>query len=990
MNSFIQELVDQFVENWGHHSRNEIGALVVQVDSAQRNDALHAFVVQDVQQRLKRGSSVVVSEYQEFGSEIRRLVETELASFSESTAAKSAGTTQNPLSIGGDVTMPPQSKSSKKTDSVTIDPGANSNPVDRVGSAPYSGRFLHFELIEEIARGGMGVVYKARDTKLNRVVALKMIISGKLASEEEKFRFNLEAEAAAKLDHPGITPIFEVGEHDGQLYFAMKLVEGGSLADHLESYQNDFRKSARLVADISHAIHHAHQRGTLHRDLKPNNILLDLEQQPLVTDFGLAKNSEHDSDVTRTGVMLGTPGYMPPEQVSCGKNVTTAADVYSLGAILFAVLTGRPPFVGETAMETVMKVVQDEPPKPKSINSRTPLELDLIVDKCLQREPDSRYESAAALATDLENWLIGDPISVRAPSVASLARQWMKRNIRLAATSLLVGVLVACVATPLCLIGFGQNSLPGEVYQLLPNAESPPLAGMTLGLPKLNQSVGFFYVIFAVFLVSSAGAIAVALSKPSTMNDAVGVGIIAGIAVGISLFLLQFGWLIGGSVASSYTAFDLNLLAALSQSDSPTGADAEQLVLWHYPDLANVSSPANRNAILRKKIMEDHQLLFGLGNIFAAILTSMFFLPVVLAAGYYFRLMQKYDSRWRRFAGHLEFVLVAALLSLSLIWLLVTVSAWILPRGTFNGPEPSLPAMMISTLFTASAVWTIWNFEHWTRRVAMTAISIVFFGWFASAVFVEGTLHRDVFELVGSEDYRGAAERFDLQTRQGGTWTGSSASAIVMADLAGDKELGKKYRKKLDHDYVQFESAFQPTSAPTFLEAYLLTPESNEFLPRLARLIDYVETFSTENTYGTHRHQVLALAEYRAGNLEKAQAHLDLLPMDDLRQAVAEKRKVNHQLFDDFKGLVIQSMILFDQGKRDEAIEVLKDVNLYIQRIRAWSAKASNRNEFGLVLRAYYSLEVLFREAIGKVSGGDGGQDWIRANLNLKGFDVDY
>ena len=944
-------------------------------------------MIRDIQQRLVSGRDVVASEYQDFGSEIRRLAEAEIVANKKlnSRSTPEANDNSQPLSTEHDETLVPASELPVPDAAETISP-VQKAPL--TAPHPSSRQFLHFELLEEIARGGMGVVYRARDTKLNRIVALKMIIAGKLASEEEKFRFNLEAEAAAKLDHPGITPIYEVGEHDSQLFFAMKLVEGGSLADCLDDYTTDFRKAARLVADISHAIHHAHQRGTLHRDLKPNNILLDHDRQPLVTDFGLAKNAEHDTDITKTGVMLGTPGYLPPEQVSCGKNVTTAADIYSLGAILFATLTGRPPFVGETAMETVMKVVQDEPPKPKSLNARIPLELDLIVEKCLRREPETRYQSAAALAADLENWLNGDPISVRAPSVASLARQWMRQNIRLAATSLLVGVLIAFVATPLCLIGFGQNSLPGEVYSVLPNADAPPLAGMAFGLPKLNQSVGFFYIIMAVFLVSSAGAIAVAFSKPSTMNDAVGVGIISGIAVGISLFLLLFGWLFGGAVATSYTAFDLNLLASLSGQDADARAKAEDLLLWHYPDLGGAGDPGQRKWILQKKIIQDHQLMFALGNIFAAILTSMFFLPVVLAAGYYFRLKQRYESHWRRLLGHLEFVLVAALLSLSLIWFLVTVSSWILPLGTFNGPEPSLAAMIVSSVLTTVAIWAIWNFEHWIKRTVWIAASIAFFAWFASEVFVGDSLRADVVELVEAEDFRGAAERYDLQTRQGGTWFGSSASAIVLAAYAGDRDLTRKYCAKLRHDYVEWETRYWHNSAPVFLEALLIPTESSEYLPSLARLIDYVRQFSTADSYGTHRHQVLALAEYRAGDFEAAQTHLQRLEIDNFRDAVGEKRTVTHQLFDDFKGLAIQSMIFVEQGKRDEAIQALQDVNLYLKRIRVWAAE--NRTDFDLMQRMYYSLELLFKEAVEKVSGGDASSSWLDENLELRDLNTEY
>ncbi len=307
--------------------------------------------------------------------------------------------------------------------------------------------FGDYELLEEIARGGMGVVYRARQVSLNRTVALKMILAGQLAAPEDVQRFHREAEAAANLDHPNVVPIYEVGAHQGQHYFSMKLIEGGSLT----SRKLPAREAAALVVTVARAVHHAHQRGVLHRDLKPGNILLDAQGQPHVTDFGLARPVEGGQH-TRTGSILGTPSYMPPEQARAEKVLTTGVDVYSLGAILYELLTGRPPFRAETPLDTILQVLERDPVPPRQVKPGIDGDLETICLKCLDKDPQRRYSSAAALADDLERYLRGEPIAARPCSRWERLRKYARRK-PAAAALIAVSVLAAIVLIGILSIG---------------------------------------------------------------------------------------------------------------------------------------------------------------------------------------------------------------------------------------------------------------------------------------------------------------------------------------------------------------------------------------------------------------------------------------------------------------------------------------------------------------------------------------------------------
>jgi WD40 repeat protein len=311
---------------------------------------------------------------------------------------------------------------------VAGDPGTRGGPLE-LSSPSTSTRLGDFELLRSLGEGTMGVVFEARQVSLNRPVALKMIRAGLFAGEAEVRRFRIEAEAVAQLDHPRIVPIFGVGEHGDVRYFSMKLIRGGSLAQHLSAYPADPRAAARLVAEVARAIQHAHDRRILHRDLKPSNILLDEEGRPLVTDFGLAKRCGDDSDLTQSGAIVGTPSYMAPEQASGQKAAITArTDVYGLGAVLYALLTGRPPFVADTVLGTIEQVRGRPPAPPSRTNPRVGRDLETICLRCLEKDPRRRYASAEALADDLRRWLDGEPIAARPVGAAARAWMWSRRN----------------------------------------------------------------------------------------------------------------------------------------------------------------------------------------------------------------------------------------------------------------------------------------------------------------------------------------------------------------------------------------------------------------------------------------------------------------------------------------------------------------------------------------------------------------------------------
>jgi tRNA A-37 threonylcarbamoyl transferase component Bud32 len=479
-----------------------------------------------------------------------------------------------------------------------------------------------YEILDELGRGGMGVVCKARQVALNRVVALKMIRDGQLASTADVQRFRTEAEAVAQLDHPHIVPIYEVGERQGQPFFSMKLIEGGSLAQLLA--QRPPLATAglvRILEQVARAVHYAHQRGIIHRDLKPANILLDADGQPHVTDFGLARRLGTESSLTQTGAVVGTPSYMAPEQAGGKKVPTTAVDVYALGAILYEMLTGRPPYQAETALDTLLQVLDRDPAPPHAVNPRVDRDLELICLKCLAREPQARYGSAEALAADLGHWLAGEPISVRPPTLRALLRLWLRHHFSAAAWVLVIG-LVAGGVFGLRVWVYLVNDPKGltvGAYQRFPSLEPPWLAGtwsFSLWIQWLARSLTLPAIVLPGLLI-------LLLVRPKNRLAEVGAGAATGLIAALVGLVTSIGWAFICVTAVWPAGADLGLVSEAFAEGAEPGSPAMGRLLEKYPDLKNVPA-RERGRWLNAKIYVDLLARIPVGIALAAVFLLVF------------------------------------------------------------------------------------------------------------------------------------------------------------------------------------------------------------------------------------------------------------------------------------------------------------------------------------------------------------------------------
>jgi tRNA A-37 threonylcarbamoyl transferase component Bud32 len=600
--------------------------------------------------------------------------------------------------------------------------GATSRP-EAPATADDARELEEYELLEEIARGGMGVVYKARQRALNRVVALKMILAGSHASTSDVARFKREAESAAHLDHPGIVPVHEIGERNGLPFIAMGFVDGPSLADRLARGPLLPSEAVAIVSSVAAAVQYAHEHGVIHRDLKPANILLDRVGGPRVTDFGLAKRASVESGLTVTGQILGTPSYMPPEQAE-GKSdlVGPAADIYALGAVLYAALVGRPPFQAASPMETLIQVVSREPVPPRHLNAAVDRDLETIVLKCLEKLPDRRYASAADLGADLKRYVHGEPIVARGSNVPYGVRVWLRNRLQ---TTFWVA-LVAAVSSAImgyvvvsALVRALLDMIPGMYARYFPSVPQPPFLRISQAvlMPAPSGEFARFFLVAAVIvaMMLARGPIFAWLAKPLGRWDDLVVGFTAGLVSG-AVFSGLLGPIFGVMLGHIWSQADLELMVDADRiaRSRPAPHRIDPMIL-RYGDLRG-AQPRQRASRVRYKVAADSvagQLSGAALGLFAALILgpglslaeALFVGPLYRRRGRLLALIATYAE------------LIAPLLGV--VYSLLAIMLALVARG-FREMQVDVTFLLLTAILSLGqlvvAIYLVRSRVHWFKR----------------------------------------------------------------------------------------------------------------------------------------------------------------------------------------------------------------------------------------------------------------------------------
>lgn len=598
---------------------------------------------------------------------------------------------------------------------------SNSQPPDSLAQPTIIGDYL---VVDELARGGMGVVYRARHRKLGREVAMKVILSGQFASPIDVRRFEMEASSVASLDHPGIIPIYETGQHEGHHFFTMKLVEGGSLAKHITEIRRDLRRFVEIVAQIAEAIDYAHRRGILHRDIKPANILLDVNGHPVVTDLGLAKRTETDSDLTGTGGIVGTPSYMPPEQASASTETTTAADIYSIGAILYEGLTGQPPHKGDSPLATLMLAASAQPKPPSDLNRGCDRVLELVCMKCLSREPSDRYPSASMLANDLRCWLDGKAVSVRPKSFASLFSELIADQMSSALGAVIIGVVGGFltglpVYSNLAVGLFGDERAPFNMAKL--TASMPQLSVLDawwLHPPPWMSTLGF---LISILLSISLGIIIQRVVRPKEVRQAVAIGLVTGLLMTIVQFTL-YGIAINWQTFHLANAQKIEWLAHASLAPEQHRGWAVDRLNAAFPDLAN-AQPSERATLLGKAVSASIMLSTP-ANLLGVMLVCLSFSTIYCVFGtvHFHRLQSERLGRLSTITLYSEVMLIMTLaMAIIVLVIFFTFGMVINDSGVLPLPTKLIPMLIVCLAATIPG----WKKSPWYFRLPTYVICAV-------------------------------------------------------------------------------------------------------------------------------------------------------------------------------------------------------------------------------------------------------------------------
>lgn len=836
-----------------------------------------------------------------------------------------------------DETLPPRSQSPSAGRSANSD---NQPFADEptLGPSPIqaSSRFADvpgYELQHELGRGGMGVVYKARDQSLDRTVAIKMIIAGKLASEEDVRRFRLEAEAAARLDHPGIVPIYDIGEVDGNHFFAMKYVEGAALADRADLYRGDYRAAVTLLIEVAKAVHHAHQRGVLHRDLKPANVLVAEDGKPLVTDLGLAKKLDGDGELTQTGLVMGTPGFMAPEQASGSKEITTAADVFSLGAILHWLVTGFAPFRGETPLQVIMQTVEGSLPSLRKSMPGIDLGLELICQKCLQKEPNDRYSSAAALAEDLQAWLDNEPLSVRPPSAVTLAKLWFRKNLRTVVGTAVCGVLCGFVVAAVILMS--QLHRLSGIEQTLSVLAQPTGSQWPMAFQSLRRiPVGWlnalqFAMVGLLFVAALASALFV---RPRSREACIAYSLTVGLLAGVIAHTMVIGWGPVVSYAIERGRPDIVLLSDAIFHETETERQlARKALEQRYPGLAKVPLE-HRGTLLSTKITHD-QLIGVPWGMWVGISVTLFLvtLPLTFCSAIVGFLWVAGKRGWALIGLAWERSIYTMVMFFTAAVLFVKggpLSAGIVYESVFL-----LTLILALILSYRDARW-YWRVGAFLLTTSLMSVSM------AEAGRIDH--HWSLADQARTPDEIIRAAKYHDKYLAQRDNSLSRFHACILWLAAGNEERYQEHCRRLLND---FENAYQPQVADRIAKVALLRPDLQDKndLPMIHELAEFASGFES-NEFAMWFFFGRALSEQRRGNLEATlewnQRSRDAIGEPRIRADLAASTHVVDALAHRNAG---------DRESADAAIRNARTISSHFEDPR-WATSWENRLFYELLL----------------------------------------